>query len=206
MSTILRRIFLFLCILLSITSGLRAQSIYRLPGTVTVADMVIDEAMKYLGTPYRWGGKNPKGFDCAGFTRYIYSKFGVELAPSAAPQYRIGTVLKTEEICKGDLVFYAGRSGSKHIGHVGIVTTVNENGFEFIHAQTSTGVAISSSREPYYANRYIGACRVVDLVTSNIPANEIVEVEQATQPIYRQVIFVDTAKVYHPTPISPRPR
>ena len=40
----------------------------------TSADMVIDEANRYLGTPYRWGGKTPEGFDCAGFTRFIYLK------------------------------------------------------------------------------------------------------------------------------------
>ncbi|MBP5548404.1 MAG: C40 family peptidase [Bacteroidales bacterium] len=169
--------------------------LYR-PGVNTVADMVIEEAMKYLGTPYRWGGKTPKGFDCAGFTRYIYGKFGVPLAPAAAPQYKMGTALKKEDIRKGDLVFYGGRGSSRSIGHVGIVVSVDSNGFKFIHSATSTGICISSSNEAYYRSRYIGACRVVDQVVSNLPANDMAERKEI--PVYRQVIFFDTQT----TPLS----
>ena len=155
----------------------------------TVADMVIDEAMRYLGTPYRWGGKTPKGFDCAGFTRYVYGKFGVSLPSAAAPQYRVGKQLKPGEICKGDLVFYGGRGNSHSIGHVGIVVSVDSSGFRFIHSATSTGVCISSSREPYYKKRYISACRIIDKVVSNLPQNETAGNDSV--PIYRRVRFVD---------------
>ena len=99
-------------------------------------DSVISEAKKHLGVPYRWGGKNPKGFDCAGFTHYVYGKFGVNLAVSAGPQYNQGTKVKLSELSVGDLVFFGGRhGGKKSIGHVGIVTSVDSNnGFHFIHA------------------------------------------------------------------------
>lgn len=181
---------LTLILLLAMPSTFLAQQqLYRSSAT-TVADMVIDEAMKYIGIPYRWGGKSPKGFDCAGFTRYIYNKFGVELAPSAAPQYKAGSKLKNDEICKGDLVFYGGRSGSKSIGHVGIVTAVDEKGFYFIHSATSSGITISHSTEPYYKKRYIGACRITDRVTSNLPAND--SAARANIPVYRRGIFGDT--------------
>ena len=124
-------------------------------------DSVINEAMKHIGVPYRWGGKTPKGFDCAGFTRYVYSKFGVLLAPSAAPQYKMGIPVDKDSLAVGDLVFYAGRRNMKTIGHVGIVTAVREGGFDFIHA-SSTGIRITSSQEPYYQKRYKGACRIID--------------------------------------------
>lgn len=125
-------------------------------------DSVINEAVKYIGVPYKWGGKTPNGFDCAGFTRYIYGKFGVSLAPSAAPQYKVGIKVKKNEIGRADLVFFGGRHSTKSIGHVGIVTSVEEDGsFKFIHA-SSTGIRITSSKESYYAKRYIGACRIID--------------------------------------------
>lgn len=199
---------IFIVSLFSLTTGvLRAQTPLYRPTTVTVADMVIEEAMRYLGTPYRWGGKSPKGFDCAGFTRFIYSKFGVELAPSAAPQYRMGRVLKNEEIRKGDLVFYGGRGGgTKSIGHVGIVTSVDDNGgFYFIHSATSTGITITHSNEIYYKKRYIGACRVVDKVVSNLPANDDVS-EKNDVPIYRQIIFTDSPYVNRNNPLAQRVR
>ena len=150
----------------------------------TVADMVIEEAMRYIGTPYRWGGKTPKGFDCAGFTRFVYSKFGVELAPSAGPQYKAGPKISPNDLCKGDLVFWGGRGKHRGIGHVGIVTSVSDGEFEFIHA-SSTGVRITSSKEPYYKCRYVGACRVTGHVPSNRPSNE--------KRAFEQVYYYDPA-------------
>lgn len=140
---------------------LRGQSDNAVRDTCIAPDSVISEAMKYLGAPYRWGGKSPKGFDCAGFTRYIYGKFGVSLPPSAGPQYKMGIPVGRDELSVGDLVFFSGRRHLKQIGHVGIVTSIDEDGFDFIHA-SSTGIRITSSREKYYVKRYIGACRVID--------------------------------------------
>ena len=186
--------------MLSSACGLRSQSLLLRPTFTTVSDLVIEEAMKYLGTPYRWGGGTPKGFDCAGFTRYIYGKFGVPLAPSAAPQYKAGPSLKLDEISKGDLVFYGGRTGSKkNIGHVGIVTSVDEKGFSFIHSATSTGITVSHSTEPYYQKRYVGACRVVDRVVSNLPSTRE---EKSDRPVYRQILFVDPPHEQHKVPLA----
>ncbi|MBQ3580874.1 MAG: C40 family peptidase [Bacteroidales bacterium] len=127
----------------------------------SVASTIIAEAMKYLGTPYRWGGKNPGGFDCAGFVRYVYSRFGLTLSPSAPSQSKEGVRLKREDLAPGDLVFYGGSRNTKAIGHVGLVTEVGEDSFKFIHA-SNTGVRVSCSTEPYYKARYICACRVID--------------------------------------------
>ena len=129
----------------------------------TVASTVIAEAMKYLGTPYRWGGKTPGGFDCAGFVRYVYSRFGLTLSPSAPSQSKEGVRLKQDELAPGDLVFYGGSRNTKAIGHVGLVTEVGDDSFKFIHA-SNTGVRVSCSTEPYYKARYICACRVIDKV------------------------------------------
>lgn len=157
----MKRILLSTLLLLaSLSAGmLRAQDTLAL--VCIEPDSVINEAMKHLGVPYRWGGKTPKGFDCAGFTRYVYSKFGVLLAPSAAPQYKMGIPVSKDSLAVGDLVFYAGRRNMKTIGHVGIVTAVRDGGFDFIHA-SSTGIRITSSQEAYYLKRYKGACRIID--------------------------------------------
>lgn len=129
---------------------------------MVTASQILDEARHHLGKPYRWGGKGPNAFDCAGFVRFVYGKFGYSLAPSAGAQYRQGQPLTEAELQPGDLVFYGGRGSSNSIGHVGIVTEVNDDGsFYFIHA-ARTGVRISHSSERYYDMRYICACRVLN--------------------------------------------
>ena len=138
----------------------------------TTADAVISEAKRYIGTPYRAAGRTPRGFDCSGFTRYVYSQFGYDLSGSAPGQWHHGRSVSRSELQRGDLVFFGGRRHSKSIGHVGIVTDVNPaNGtFDFIHS-SSTGVRISASTEGYYKNRYVGARRLLDNAPAGKPKN-----------------------------------
>ena len=128
------------------------------------ADLLIEEAKLHLGKPYRYGGKGPSVFDCAGFARYVYMKFGFTLPGGSAPQYRLGKEVKDrKKLQKGDLVFFQGRSGKGGVGHTGIVCEADTTTgvFRFIHAATSTGVIFSYSTEAYYAKRYIGARRLL---------------------------------------------
>ena len=123
----------------------------RAQDTLSVCrDTLVVEAMKYLGVPYKWAGKTPKGFDCAGFTRFIYRKFDILLPPSAGAQYKVGVKVSQEDLSVGDLVFYG-------------------DSFEFIHAATSKGICITSSKEAYYRKRYIGARRVA-IFSDSFPA------------------------------------
>ena len=133
----------------------------NLPDT---ADLLIEEARRHLGAPYHYGGKGPRSFDCAGFARYVYLKFGYKLPPSSPSQYLQGRRIKnTKHLQKGDLVFWQGRGHRGGVGHTGIVTEVDTNTgvFRFIHAATSSGVIQSYSTEEYYAKRYIGASRIL---------------------------------------------
>ena len=127
---------------------------------ILVADM-LTEANKHIGKPYRHGMKGPNAFDCSGFTSYVYKQFGFSISPSSRTQYTEGERVDRKELRKGDLVFFTSRSSGKNVGHVGIVTTANnETGeFEFIHASIK-GVKIDKC-EGYYANRYIGARRII---------------------------------------------
>lgn len=129
---------------------------------------IVKSAMKYIGSRYRSGSMNPaKGFDCSGFTSFIFKKQNITLPRSSRSQY---SALRGESLVKergdlkeGDLVFFSGSRAGKTVGHVGIVTSVDDDGnFKFIHSSCSQGVVVSSSQEAYYAKRYIGACRVVD--------------------------------------------
>jgi cell wall-associated NlpC family hydrolase len=109
-------------------------------------------AMQYLGIPYRWGGSSPEsGFDCSGFTMYVYAKLGVSLPHHAASQYGLGTPVSKDQLQAGDLVFFNG------LGHMGMYI----GGGQFIHApHTGDVVKISSLSDSWYARTWIGARRL----------------------------------------------
>lgn len=139
---------------------------YRLPHTIGRADtglMVVAMAKEYIGTPYRYAGRTPKGFDCAGFALYLYRHFGHDLPGWSGAQAKVGTeVSDTRNLQPGDLVFFGGRHNKKSIGHTGIAIHADPvtGVFTFIHASTTNGVIISRSTEEYYASRYLTACRI----------------------------------------------
>jgi peptidoglycan endopeptidase LytE len=131
-----------------------SPTVSRSGDSVTGAE-VVAKASQYLGTPYRYGGTTPAGFDCSGFTQYIFAQFRISLNRTAAAQYSNGYAVSKSELQAGDLVFFA--CGGYGISHVGIYCG---NG-NFIHSSTySTGVIKSSLSEAYYASRYVGGRRV----------------------------------------------
>jgi len=118
-------------------------------------------AYDYLGTPYVYGGSSPKGFDCSGFTMYIYGLLGYSLPHSATSQWQsTGDYVERDDLQPGDLVLFCDPSLSrgKACSHVGIYVGDGQ----FIHASSSsTGyVKLSSLSESYYAKYYVGAKRV----------------------------------------------
>jgi peptidoglycan DL-endopeptidase CwlO len=106
-------------------------------------NQVVAVAMKYQGVPYRYGGANPAGFDCSGFTAFVYSQFGIALPHSAAGQGRLGTPIALADALPGDLVIVSGGS------HVGIYL----GGGRMIDAPEAGGVV--SAREIYTSNYYV---------------------------------------------------
>ena len=132
-------------------------------GTAQLADLIIDEAYKHIGTPYRYAARGPKAFDCSGFTSYVYRQFGYELPRSSRDQARGGRPVEGTyaDMQKGDIVIFGGRAGRRNVGHVGIFIEMSEDGsdFTFIHAAVHGGVTVSHVTEEYYAVRFLGARR-----------------------------------------------
>ena len=121
---------------------------------------VVDIAKKYLGYKYVVGGKNPEtGFDCSGFTRYIYLQFGYSLGSTAAGQNNLGVEVSRTDLRPGDLILFYDEGKTK-IGHTGIYIS---NG-DFIHsANPERGVVIDNiNTNSYYNERYIVAKRIVE--------------------------------------------
>lgn len=140
------------------------QNIETIQSEPDSADLIIMEAQRHLGKPYRYGGKGPNAFDCAGFARHVYMQFGINLPGGSSSQFSRGRKIKsTKKLQRGDLVFWQGREANGRVGHTGIVTECDTltGRFRFIHAATHSGVIYSYSTEEYYARRYVGACRLI---------------------------------------------
>ena len=120
-------------------------------------------AKQYLGTGYVYGGASPRGFDCSGFTMYVYSQHGYSLPHSATSQWQSGLgarVYSISELQPGDLVFFndSSRNAGKACSHAGIYTGDGQ----FIHSSSSRsgGVIVSSLTSGYYNTYFVGGIQV----------------------------------------------
>ena len=115
---------------------------------------VVATANQYIGSRYIYGGTAPSGFDCSGFTSYVYKKYGVSLNRTAAGQYSNGVAVSKGELQPGDLVMF-GKSGINHVG-------IYIGGGKMIHAANpSRGVTTDTINSGYYGTNYVGARRIL---------------------------------------------
>lgn len=116
------------------------------------APALVAFAKQFLGVPYVWAGKSPSGFDCSGFTYYVFNHFGISIPRMADEQYYSG--VRVSDLQLGDLVFFTTyESGPSHVG-------IYIGGNQFIHSSSGTGdVTITSLSTSYYSARYLGASR-----------------------------------------------
>ncbi len=126
---------------------------------------VISFARKHLAIRYRSGGTTTHGFDCSGFTRFCFRKFGVSLPHSSAAQGTMGSAVDRSDAQPGDLIVFKGHSVTgNRIGHVGLITEVVGNRIKFIHSAWSGGVRYDYLHADYYQRRFMGVRRVVSLL------------------------------------------
>ncbi len=114
--------------------------------------------LAYIGVPYVGGGSSPRGFDCSGFTQYIFAAAGYGLQRAVFQQLQSGIIIPKEDLQCGDLVFfkYTTSTGSLY-SHVGIYIGNNQ----VLHASSTRGVTVNDLNEPYYETHYLCSRRVV---------------------------------------------
>lgn len=123
--------------------------------TSTNTSGVVSTAQSYLGSKYVSGGASPSGFDCSGFTQYVYGQCGISISRTSSAQASNGTAVSKSELQPGDLLLFTYYGGSS-IGHVGIYVGDGQ----FIHAANANrGVVYDTINSGYYAENYVGARR-----------------------------------------------
>ena len=151
------------------TNNLEGNSSNTNNETSTIANNIVSYAKKFLGVPYVYGGASSSGFDCSGFTMYVFDNFGISMGHGAQMQSKLGKAVEANKNSKtsllenlkvGDLVFFLDYETMDEIGHCGIYIG---NG-DFIHASSGSGYCVKiNSLLPgeYYNTRYCAARRVL---------------------------------------------
>ena len=188
-------VFLTLMILCAVTAFAQKQETTQKQDSITVnaaemADLIISDAKKYLGRPYVWAANGPNAFDCTGFTKFIYSKFGYKLGRTVPAQMQNGRPVTGgfHNLQKGDILIYGSRGDKSRPGHAAIFIELDPSGefFTFIHA-ASNGIIISRSNETYYKDRFLKAVRLIpDFVA---PAPEAPYTEEQLDTLYSNVVL-----------------
>ncbi|MFE5322552.1 C40 family peptidase [Paenibacillus sp. NPDC056579] len=108
-----------------------------------------------LGAPYKWAGTTKKGFDCSGYTSFVFAKFDIDLPHTSKGQAGLGTTVALDDLRPGDLVFY--NTDGKGISHVGIYVGDGK----FYHSATNKGVTVTKLSDSYYTKRFVTAKRIL---------------------------------------------
>ncbi len=130
----------------------------------TPKERMLMEIIKYINTPYKYGGNSQDGIDCSAFTQKVFSNsLDVSLLRSAREQFTQGLAIHDRtDLVFGDLVFFNTRRAVRP-GHVGIYIGNNL----FAHASSSQGVIVSSLDHQYYLKRFMGGRRINEIFSNN---------------------------------------
>lgn len=131
---------------------------YSAQEAMDLKTQLLTVAKKYIGVKYVWGGTTPKGFDCSGYTSYVFGKIGIDINRTVLKQLSDGVIVAKEDLQPGDLIIFSNTTGSGNFAsHVGIYIGNDQ----LIHCGTSKGVTIVSLSDSYYAKHYQCARRII---------------------------------------------
>lgn len=148
-------VFLMFCLLLSACAGTNRARMRK-------AELVVQTARSYIGTPYRFGGMNRSGMDCSALLYHSFKSVRVNLPRVSKEQSKSGQKVKLKDLEVGDMVFFATGKRKNQITHAGIITAIKgKSDVRFIHASTKLGVTESNLYSPYYLQKFRRARRVL---------------------------------------------
>ena len=158
----------------------------------TSSDEIATYAKKFYGTPYKFGGTTPSGFDCSGYIRYVFKNFNINLPRTSADQFRVGKSVSKDELQPGDLVFFS-NTYKTGISHTGIYLGNDE----FISAKSRGVLKANIKTDPYWAHKYAGAKRIstvkvaFDQVDVQVPMSDMFKDLPLKHPAHDAIIALN---------------
>ncbi|OIQ27360.1 MAG: hypothetical protein BM564_12755 [Bacteroidetes bacterium MedPE-SWsnd-G2] len=122
---------------------------------------IIDKALEFEGTKYKYGGTTKKGMDCSGLIYTAFASNGVSIPRTSKAMSMQGETIKLSNVKPGDLLFFKTNKNKNVINHVGLVTETRVGYIQFVHSTTSSGVITSSLAERYWKNTFTQARRIL---------------------------------------------
>lgn len=122
----------------------------KVSAETTLRQGIIKDAEKHKGVKYKYAGKDPKGFDCSGFTYYVCSKHRIKLSSSSTSQSKQGVEVPISKVKPGDLLFFGRNGRNGKIQHVGIVYKNTSDGLYMIHSSSKRGIVIDNVTSSKY--------------------------------------------------------
>jgi cell wall-associated NlpC family hydrolase len=162
---------------LTLSAGLSVvpTSAFAATASTATASQIISTGEKFMGVPYVFGGHTPSGFDCQGFTKYVFGQYGINLPFGARNQSTVGTYVSRDNIQPGDLLFFSTTTTTKYpadsikrIGHVGIYMGDGK----ILHTYGKPGVTITNLNSAWWSSHYVTARRVLSNSGQATPAGK----------------------------------
>jgi cell wall-associated NlpC family hydrolase len=141
---------------LALSAGCRSRPPERVdaPPPASPGEALARAALAQLGSPYRYGGSTPEGFDCSGLVLHVHERAGIDVPRTAAQQFRAARPVDITDLAPGDLVFF--RTQRRKVDHVGVYVGQGQ----FVHAPRSERpVSLARLDDSYYMPRFAGAGR-----------------------------------------------
>jgi cell wall-associated NlpC family hydrolase len=146
-----RRLLVVLLVLLAACAPFQRET----PASSTTGAVLSQAAVGLVGAPYRYGGADPRGFDCSGLVSYVHRQAGITVPRTAAQQFAAATPVSPRDLQPGDLVFF--RIDGRAVSHVGVYV----GNRHFVHAPQSGGrVNVADLDDVYYRKRFAGSGRL----------------------------------------------
>jgi len=122
---------------------------------------IVEYASLFLNSPYRYGGRDKKGFDCSGFSHYVFKSQGIDLPVTSEAQATVGKEISLDEVEPGDLIYFR-RNPMGRVFHVSIVYSNDKEGIKVIHSTTQQGVIVDNiSESSYWKSKVKGARNIL---------------------------------------------